>query len=265
MNKTNIPIYLVSLRSDTRRREDLKKRFPTNYDEFVQIEAVNGRDLSAKDYFEKTIEFGARNRRPMLPSELGCTMSHMKVLETFVNSDFDRALILEDDVLGTDSDIEAILTISRRLPEDCVLICGGQDGLRTQQYQYGEKTDIPGVYVVCNFAYRYVFRTCCYVVTKRSAQAIIDYQNAMLSLADKWSEFFKGTSIKIYYSNILAHPQELEQSHIEQDRAAFQKTGLRHEVLTLRIFENAFLSLRRNCQIWSCKLRGCKKIHRRCS
>ena len=261
MNKTNIPIYLVSLRSDTRRREDLKKRFPTNYDEFVQIEAVNGRDLSAKDYFEKTIEFGARNRRPMLPSELGCTMSHMKVLETFVNSDADRALILEDDVLGTDSDIEAILAISQCLHEDSLLICGGQVGLRAKKYQYGKETNVPGVHELCKFSYRYVFGTCCYVVTKKSAQAIIDYQNAMLSVADKWDEFFKGTSIKIYYSNILAHPQGLEQSHIEQDRAAFQNTGLRQEVFTLKVFENAFLSLRRNYQVWSCKLRRCKQIH----
>ena len=261
MNKTCIPIYLVSLRSDTKRREELKKRFPANYDGFVHIEAVNGRDLSAKDYYEKTINFAARNRRPMSPSELGCTLSHLKVLETFVNSGSDRALILEDDVVGTDSDIEAIRNISHRLHEDCLFICGGQDGLRTQKYQYGEQADIPGVYQVCKFSYRYMFRTCCYVVTKRSAQAIIDYQNATLSLADKWDEFFKGTSIKIYYANILSHPQELGQSHIEQDRAVFQKTGLRQEVFTLNVFENIVLSLRRNYQLWICKLRKCRPLH----
>ena len=261
MNKTGIPIYLISLRSDTRRREELRMRFPASYDEFVHVEAVYGAELSAKDYYEKTQNFAPRNKRPLSPSELGCTLSHLEALETFVSSGSDRALILEDDVVGTDSDIEAIRSISHRLHEDCLLLCGGQEGLRTKKYQYGERTDIAGVYQVCKFSYRYMFGTFCYVVTRRSAQAIIDHQDANLSQADKWDEFFQGTNISIYYANILSHPEELGQSHIEKDRAVFKKTGLRQEVFTLDVFENVYLSLRRNYHLSICKLRRCRLLH----
>jgi glycosyl transferase family 25 len=260
-NPTGIPIYLVSLPSDTERRENLRERLPESYDEFVHVEAINGRDLPARDYYEKTVGFASKHGRPMTPAELGCTLSHLKALETFMDSSADRALILEDDILGTDTDIETIRALSHRLDDDDLLICGGQDGLESRKYQYGEPTAIPGVYEVCRFSYRYVFRTCCYVVTRRSAQAIINYQNFMLSLADKWDEFFSDTRVKIHYANILSHPVELEESHIEQDRAVFQTTELHQQVLTRDVFENIYLSLRRTFNVARCKLRRCVQLH----
>ena len=104
--KFNIPIYLVSLEQDTKRREELKLRFPNHYDDFIQINAVDGRKISAKEYYDKTIEYFIKTNKTMSPSELGCTLSHIKALEEFIKTNNNYALILEDDVIGEDKDIK---------------------------------------------------------------------------------------------------------------------------------------------------------------
>ena len=74
------------------------------------------------------------------------------------------------------------------------------------------------VYELANFSYSHIFRTCCYVVTRKSALAMIEYQEENKTLADKWGKFFTNTDIKILYKNIMAHPIDLTQSHIESER-----------------------------------------------
>ncbi|WP_244480268.1 glycosyltransferase family 25 protein [Rhizobium sp. Root1220] len=42
--------------------------------------------------------FICRNGRPILPGEYGCYLAHIKALETFLESGYDSAIIMEDDV-----------------------------------------------------------------------------------------------------------------------------------------------------------------------
>lgn len=99
----NIPIYLVSLKDDIKRRKELEKRFPKYYSSFIHIEAVDGRKLYAKEYFDATSSFFNKHKRPMSPSELGCTLSHIKALEQFLSTDESFALILDEDIIVDNS------------------------------------------------------------------------------------------------------------------------------------------------------------------
>lgn len=218
----NIPIYLVSLQQDVERREKLKHSFPNTFDTFIHIEAVDGRRLSAKEYYDQTIDFFKKYKRPMLPAELGCTLSHIKALQYFLETEEHYALILEDDVIGTDDDLYKISEKVKCLNEDSLLLCGGQEGLNPR-YQLGRLDSETGIYAIAKFSYIFVFRTCCYVVTRTSAKEILDYHKKHITLADKWDVFFKGTKTRIYYSNILKHPADLTYSHIENDRKIFDK------------------------------------------
>ncbi|KGT46939.1 glycosyltransferase family 25 protein [Acinetobacter sp. HR7] len=57
---------------------------------------VKGGDLSAKEYFE----LGVKGRsRPLSPSMVGCTLSHLEAMRKFLDSSEDFALILEDDAI----------------------------------------------------------------------------------------------------------------------------------------------------------------------
>lgn len=220
-------IYLVSLKSDVKRREELKNRFPKYYDSFKIIEAVDGRLLSSKEYFEKTQPFFSKYQRIISPAEFGCTLSHIKVLKEFLRTDSNFALILEDDVIGDDEDILRIKNIIDGLDTNSIILCGGQDGLNSR-YQFFKETKQKNVYEVSSFSYAFIYRTCCYIVSKTSAKNILDYhENLFITIADKWDVFFKNTNTKIYYSKIFKHPEDLSNSHIELDRKRNNKTFIR--------------------------------------
>lgn len=219
-----IPIYLVSLNQDIVRREKLKKSFPKSYDSFQHIEAVDGRMLSAKEYFDKTRGFFNRYKRIMSPSELGCTLSHIKALHSFLATDAEQALIIEDDIIGDDEDLHEINRISKKMPKNSLLLCGGQQGLN-HRYQLIKESNVDGIYDVSKFSFRFVYRTCSYIVTRKSAQQILEYHlNKFITLADKWDVFFKNSEVVIQYINILEHPKDLSNSHIEADRISADKT-----------------------------------------
>jgi len=234
----NIPIYLVSLEQDTKRREELKQRFKNLYNKFIHIKATDGRDLSAKEYYDKTIDYFTKTNKTISPPELGCTLSHINVLEEFMKTDSSYALILEDDAIGNDEGIEKIFKISQKLDQNSLLICGGQDGLGGKKYQFGKKISLDdSLFEVCKFSYRHMLRTCCYVVTKQSAKEILEYHKQCLTLADKWDEFFKNSDTKIYYANILAHPKDLHHSHIEAYRARFKAKSFIEKVFSTDFFK----------------------------
>jgi len=211
-------IYLVSLQDDVQRREELKKRFPKYYDSFKIIDAVDGRKLSAKEYFQKTAHYVKKSNKMMSPSELGCSLSHMNALTDFLSTDEQFALILEDDIIGTDVDIDKIINISKKLEKNALLHCGCQNGLSLVEYLYGKKVLEDDVWELSEFSYKYIMRTASYLVTKNSAKAILDYQQREIVLADNWYKFFTNTLIKIYFTHIFTHPTELENSHIEAER-----------------------------------------------
>lgn len=219
-----LPIYLVSLVDDSERRALLKERFSSYYTTFIDIEAVDGRILPAKEYYQKTLPYFIKYNKTMSPAEWGCTSSHIKALEAFLQTDEPYALILEDDVIGNDQDLDKIAELATKLDKDFLLLCGAQEGIDDRRYQLGKQLVDKRIYEVHPFSYPFVFRTCCYVVTRKSAQEILNYHIDCLTLADKWDEFFKGTTTKIYYAEILKHPEDLASSHIEAERRSQDKT-----------------------------------------
>ncbi len=215
------PIYLVSLEQDEAKRRTLAGRFPNRYPSMTRINAVDGRRLSAKEFFSYIAKPIAQGHRLMLPGEVGCSLSHIHALESFISSGARAALILEDDVIGNDSDIDAIINLIPSLPDNALLICGGQEGMPARKYVFGKETGIEGTHRLATYSNSHIFRTCCYVVTPVSAKQILDVQKQSLELADAWGKFFRGTKIDIYYTNRLAHPKDLATSHLEQERALF--------------------------------------------
>lgn len=211
-------IYLVSLQSDIKRREKLEKIFPKYYKQFHIINAVDGRELGVKEYFKKTSHFFKYYNRMMSPSELGCSLSHLNIMEDFLDSDEETALVLEDDVTGSDIDIDRIIKLSKKIPADSLVICGCQDGLGNEDYLYGKETNIKGFWEVSDFSNQYISRTASYIITRSSAKVIVKYQKREIMLADNWDKFFVNTLIKIHFIDIFSHPIDLKNSHIEAER-----------------------------------------------
>ena len=220
--KLDIPIYLVSLEQDVTRREKLKKQFPETYSNFQHIKAVDGRILSAKEYFDKTQGFYKKYKRIMLPAELGCSLSHIKALTDFLNTDNAHALIIEDDIIGTDKDFSFISEFIKSTSFNGITFCGCQDGLLLR-YKYGR----PITHNILKIAHsnRDEFsRTAAYIVSRSAAETILEFHNnEFITIADFWFDLLKNLKGDIYYLSVFSHPLDLTDSNIERDRVVVSK------------------------------------------
>lgn len=242
MNNNIMPVYLISLKYDVIRRDKLKKCFPVYYDKFIHVEGVDGRKLTAKEYFEKIRGYFIKYNKIMTPGELGCTLSHIKALKEFVETGCRYALVLEDDVIGRDVDLDRIFRSLNEMDLNSVLLCGGQISLFERRYQFGRRLKSIDVYKVARFSYPFVYGTCCYVVTRKSAQQILEHHSISLTLADKWDSFFEGSNTKIYYSNILSHPDFFGDSSIEKERDYIHKKKTINKIFSRKVFSR-FLNI----------------------
>lgn len=221
----HIPIYLVSLSGDQHRREALSQRFPGYYPIMEWVQAIDGRILAAADYFSLAFPSVSNGSRLFSPAEVGCSLSHIKVLERFLDSGCKRCLIIEDDVLGKDTDFDAALTQMSQVGEGAVVIFGGQEGMPSRKYIFGKSSGVDQLYRLPRYSNDYVHRTCCYGVTRQSAQAILDSHRQHLKLADAWGAFFVSGGIEMYFSKLFSHPVDRRDSHIEQSRLVINQSA----------------------------------------
>jgi glycosyl transferase family 25 len=219
MSNPTLDIYVLSLEQSVARREALARRFHRFFSTFHVINAIDGRDLDAKTYFNNLSNYYLRTKGVMTPSELGCTLSHAKALDTFLKSAATHALIFEDDVIGSDELVDQAKSLTNKIPDNGVLLLGCQDGLKSVRWQYGKRLPGTNMYKVCKFSYKYVYRSCAYIVTKKSAQSILSRLNDP-ALADEWA-YLSQNNIDMYFVKLFSHPVELKDSAIESERALF--------------------------------------------
>lgn len=206
-------IYVISLLCDIERRNELKLRFRENYNNFNIITAKDKNDA---------IDFISNNSNKigygLTLAETACSLSHINILNNICLSDSEFSLVLEDDVIGTDEDIARVMEVCAFLPQNSILIAGGQEGLKSYKNLYGILVnDKLKIYKIPKLYYRYLARTSSYLISKKIAKSIVMNQKKEIILADQWDRLLMGCD-SVYFSPILRHPISLENSHIESER-----------------------------------------------
>ncbi|MFB2649031.1 glycosyltransferase family 25 protein [Shewanella mangrovisoli] len=221
-------IVVVSMRDALSRRSLISKTLNELNLNFEFYDAVDGRSLKASLFYEKAYNsnFWFNRRSFLTPSEVGCSLSHDKVLENFItDSPFDWLVVLEDDV-----DLKP--SFSRAITEFCsghdstsfdgVAILGGQEGLKSRRLIYkAAYQEYNGVlfYSVPSICHRWVYRTCGYIINKNSAKKVLQLKSNLNIVADDWSFIFKRAPLEnMYLTNLVVHPESLSDSSIEQER-----------------------------------------------
>ena len=96
-----IKIFIISLVQDTDRQEFMKSQFSQYNVPFEFFNAVDGRILNdtekEKLYDDKKYKIINKTTAPMLPGLLGCSLSHKEIYKKMIESNIERALIIEDD------------------------------------------------------------------------------------------------------------------------------------------------------------------------
>lgn len=215
-NITTPPIYIISLASDFERRENLKIIFPQSYNSFYFIDAVDFRGKNKSDIKEY---YNCCNQESSLtPTEVACSLSHIKVLELFLKSKNEYCLVFEDDVIGKEVDLLLIKNFLSKNNFDLPLVVlGGQESMKNSKFLIGRKINNDDFWLIPRVSRIFLYRTCCYLINRKYAEHIITKQKKCLHRADDWLSFFDYNQ-PIFFKKIFQHPKSLEYSRIEAER-----------------------------------------------
>ncbi|WP_169778469.1 glycosyltransferase family 25 protein [Campylobacter curvus] len=213
------PIFLISLAKDAKRREALKQRFK-GYDKFTLIDAVDGRQMNAREYFGYVLPSFRAYGKILSPAEVGCSLSHVKAYEAFLASEAKFALVLEDDVIGDDAGVATAFELAEKIPQNSLLICGCQDGLAGRFSAFGKRINFKNrqLWLVSRYSHSSIYRAGAYVLTRQSAQNLLRIHKRALCTTDVWEYLLRQDDMAMYFSDIFSHPIDLSGSNIEAER-----------------------------------------------
>lgn len=213
-------IYMISLTRDLIRREQMKKRFPRYYSQFHIIDAIDAKDeknTTLIQLYDKPCN--QDKRKPLTQGEKCCAISHLLALEYFLQSGYERCIIIEDDIIGTDTDFDVAIALMQKAKPDGLVVLGGQQGLKNSKYLVGSRI-FDRFWQVPKVSSIFITRACCYSVETKSAHLILQEQKSCLTRSDFWAKYKR--KITIYYSDIFIHPIDLSDSNLEKERSSLR-------------------------------------------
>jgi glycosyl transferase family 25 len=95
------PIFVINLATSPDRRRACAEQFAAVGLTPTFVDAVDGRKMSPAEISGIVDEPGRLKRapKPLSPAEVGCYLSHWKVLEKIIAEEVPQALVMEDDLL----------------------------------------------------------------------------------------------------------------------------------------------------------------------
>lgn len=176
---------------------------PANFN----ILGVDGRKLSSIDYYNLGVK---KSFPPLSPAELGCTLSHLKALNIFLQSENKYALVLEDDVLFKESVDFGKIDLDS-LGRDFVFLLGGINLTLCKKIR-GKNILLSNINILkVNKPFRrFLYYTMGYIVDREAAKNIIAYHKYSCKKADDWAGFSEVYSTQFYMADILDHPDILD-------------------------------------------------------
>lgn len=195
--------YLISVDISGERLESFFIDNSQFSSEDFNILGVDGRQLSSKDYYDLGVK---KSFPPLSPSELGCTLSHLKALSIFLESDSKYALVLEDDVRFKNKlDFDGMDL--QHLGTDVLFLLGGVKLTLCKKIR-GTNFLINNINVLKvnkNFK-RFLYYTMGYIVDREAAKNIIEYHKNYCKKADDWAGYSEIFNTQFYIADVLDHP-----------------------------------------------------------
>lgn len=168
-------IYVINLDSSVARWSAMRMKADEYGVGVIRVAAIDGRPLSQRDYRDVDWKgFARHGGRTILAGEYGCYRSHIKCLSIFLQSDFDAALVMEDDVEIIANLMERTMSILEAVPNaDVVKLFNHRSrgflsvAISTQGDEVGRCLHGPQGSAAC------------YVITRRGAHKVLPFLWAM--------------------------------------------------------------------------------------
>lgn len=199
----------------------------SNEKQNFKIFGVIGNQLSVKDYFRLAV---AGKEAALTPGELGCTLSHVKALNDFIDSTEEYAIIFEDDAVERFKiDLMQLEQLIKELNfSECFFLSLGGVQLtvcnRVRGHILNSKLLEQSVIKVDSNFVENLHYTYAYVVDRQMAKKLIDYHQSP-HVCDHWQDLVDTEKECTFYATFLFNHPEVEQtvngnaSHLERERA----------------------------------------------
>jgi glycosyl transferase family 25 len=131
-------LYVINLDRDKERMATIDTHLRARGVDFVRVPAVLGKEVPD---WEKLVDpqlYAIRNRRPSpRAGEIGCTLSHLKVLELFLQTNEPWCVVLEDDVALRPAYAEVLQALGEQDDWDLVKLFSFHHGLPIRKRRLG--------------------------------------------------------------------------------------------------------------------------------
>ena len=237
------PCYIINLKENQQRLRNCKRQFSDLGLEFQLIDAVNGRNLSQEEidsaYDSKKNKLHYKS--PLVPSEIGCYLSHYKAWEEIANGTNQGGFVFEDDFNATGDLINVINILSKDSVNDWDMVKffslnKNPKAFSTREINKNLKIIQPYKIPTCLIAY---------ALTKDGARKLISRHSKIFRPVDEDLKYFWETGLRV--SLILPNPvtigdQSVSVSTIGNDRKlAGKKLG---KLNLKKILRGIFYSVR---------------------
>jgi glycosyl transferase family 25 len=224
IHQTRVAAYVINLDRSVDRWHDVRSQ-AAQLD--IAIERVTGVDASQMGMpthlTDKNGTFVRSNGRPMLPQEYGCYLAHLRALATFLASDAELAIVMEDDVTLQADLFPRVEAIVNAAPSAEVVKLLNH---RAVWFRTLARTSFGDLIGRCAFGPQ--GSAACYLVTREGAEKLLREMNEIRFPFDLGLERGWETGIQVYTvrDNILSLSERALESQIA-DRAKYRSIKLR--------------------------------------
>tara|TARA_X000000950_G_scaffold258714_1_gene326453 strand:- start:1165 stop:1920 length:756 start_codon:yes stop_codon:yes gene_type:complete len=188
-------VYIINLKKDEERKKNIlrqvKKQKIKNYE---LIAAVDGNNLTEEELnlltYKNKKSINPWNTK-MSPSQIGCALSHIKIYRKLIKSNYDFALILEDDAYflrDLTEKLQNFITKNLKYKKQILLLSELKEFISKPLDKFND-------YEVVNVTN--AFFTHSYFINKKAAESIIKFNYPVKTIADNFVLFHIYCKIKI--------------------------------------------------------------------
>jgi glycosyl transferase, family 25 len=227
--------YILTLQTSDQGSVQSKVRIlSSSLGEIEVFHGVDGRELPAIEYYKFMV--GARgyikHGQILTPGEVGCALSHVRMLQGFLNSSAQVVVIFEDDVIIEKQSVDKLLKALRFTKSTDILVACRQRTYYTGNFRALPLAGYNDCYEVQKDDWINVKGTYAYALGREAAKHILSVQNGELCLADDFQALCPNDG-RLLFCDAFGHLETYEASNIDIERQ-MQRSRPRPLIFRLR-------------------------------
>ena len=242
----NIPIFIISLKEDSKRRKGLLKFLPSkvvkNYFEAIDMRYKSRRILDSYCNNKKLFK---KYKRKLKPGEVGIFLTQKKIYKYLIKKNIPLALIFEDDVVvkyqNWQIELKLILKEIKSLGINKAILCN----LGVSNYNFRRKKILINKYFL-----KFLKKLCIldlkktnqkmahsYLITLQAAKNIVNANKEISCVNDDWKAFNDQKCFDYFLvSKKIFNQNKLFKSHLDNDKNLNQSKSYKINKFYLLIF-----------------------------